>query len=78
MKKSLRSQYPREYRIWKAMRARCNSPCNSNTYYQINNIQVDKHWDSFSNFISDMRPCPEKYSIDRIDCSGNYCKDNCR
>lgn len=24
---SLRKQFPREYRIWKAMRARRNAPC---------------------------------------------------
>lgn len=30
----LRSLYKREYRIWKAMRARCNAPCYSDSTYQ--------------------------------------------
>ena len=78
MKSKLKAQYPREYRIWKAMRARCNSPCYSNSYYQLNGIKIDKRWDSFKNFIEDMGECPEKYSIDRINGNGNYTKNNCR
>ncbi|RTL05541.1 hypothetical protein EKK58_07770 [Candidatus Dependentiae bacterium] len=78
MKESFKKQYPREYRIWKALRARCNSTCFSNTYYQLHNIQVDIRWNSFKNFIEDMGICPEGCSIDRIDGNGNYTKDNCR
>jgi len=32
--------YPREYRIWKAMRARCNSSCFKNSNYQKNGLKV--------------------------------------
>lgn len=73
-----REHYPREYRIWKAMRSRCNAPCLSNTSYQRKGIKVCPEWDSFETFILDMGPCPPGYSIDRIDNDGNYCKENCR
>lgn len=70
--------YPREYRIWKAMRARCHSKCYSNTIYQKRGIKVCHRWDSFDNFISDMGKCPEGYTIDRIDTYSDYCPENCR
>lgn len=78
-KKSLRILYPREYRIWKAMKARCYSPCFSDSFYQKNNIQVCEKWkNSFENFFNDMGKAPEGYSIDRIDNMGNYSPNNCR
>jgi hypothetical protein len=61
------------------MRSRCNAPCFADSYYQKKGIKVCPEWDSFDTFIADMGPCPDsKYSIDRIDNDGNYCKDNCR
>ena len=73
-----RQKYPRTYRIWKNMRARCNAPCNADSNYQLNNIQVVKEWADFNTFLTDMNPAPEGWSIDRIDNSGDYCKENCR
>jgi len=32
--------YPREYRIWKAMRARCAAPSYKNLRYQVKGIKV--------------------------------------
>lgn len=69
---------PREYRIWKAMRARCSAPCLRHYSYQQKGIKVCKEWDSFNQFMIDMGEAPEGYSIDRIDNDGNYCKENCR
>lgn len=42
---SLRKQFPREYRIWKAMRARCNAPCFKDSVYQRRKIKVCNRWD---------------------------------
>lgn len=74
----LRKQYSREYRIWKALRARCNAPCYNNSTYQSNGIKCCRRWASFEHFISDMGECPEGYSIDRIDNSKGYEPSNCR
>ena len=63
----LKNIYKREYRIWKALRARCNSPCYCNSTYQKKGIKCCRRWKSFEHFISDMGKCPEGYSIDRID-----------
>ena len=74
----LKNLYKKEYRIWKALRARCNAPCYSNSTYQKKGIKCCRRWQSFEHFISDMGKCPEGYSIDRIDNNKGYYKDNCR
>lgn len=63
------------------MKARCyNENHKSYIDYGGRGIAVCDEWlVDFSAFFRDMgnRPGPE-YSIDRKDCNGNYCKDNCR
>ena len=71
----------KEYRIWRAMKARCYSPCNQNDgYYQKENIQVCDRWkNSFQNFLEDMGKIPSNdYSIERIDYRKDYCPENCK
>lgn len=70
----------KEYRAWKAMKARCYSFCNRNHgKYRENNIQVCDSWkNSFEEFYKDLGKCPEGYSLDRIDNKGNYEASNCR
>lgn len=76
---SNRQLHPREYRIWKGMRARCYASCNKNMgNYQKLHIKVCDRWNSFDNFIEDMGLCPNGYTIDRIDSTKDYCPENCR
>ena len=69
----------KEYRIWKAMKARCYAPSQNKGYYKQNHIQVCDRWrNDFETFLSDMGSIPgEDYSIERIDVMGDYCPENC-
>lgn len=70
----------KEYSCWLGMRNRCcnqKSPDYEN--YGGRGINVCARWiNSFENFYSDMRDCPEGFSLDRIDVNGNYEPGNCR
>ena len=69
------------YRIWKAMRDRCNRE-GSIQYrdYGGRGIKVCERWNSYENFLADMGERPSrKHSIDRYpDIDGNYEPGNCR
>ena len=58
----------RLYRIWLAMRSRCNNP--KTTYYHRyggRGIRVCARWDDFANFRTDMGDPPDpSYSLDRF------------
>lgn len=68
----------RTYRIWKAMRTRCNNP---NTKFWRNyggrGIKVCPRWDSFEAFYEDMGACPDGLSIERKNSNGDYEPSNC-
>lgn len=78
----------RFYRIWAAMKTRCNNPSQlSYKEYGNRGIRVCEDWEIFNNFKEDMYQSylehVEKYgeketTLDRIDTNGDYCKENCR
>ena len=69
-----------EYCSWECMKGRCMNPHNKFYHnYGAKGITVCDEWMKFENFYRDMGPKPSnKHSIDRIDTTGNYCKENCR
>lgn len=68
----------RQYMIWANMIQRCTNP-NHKNFSTYGKLGVCKKWLTFSGFWEDMK---EGYSddltIDRIDNSKGYSKDNCR
>ena len=68
-----------EYTAWKNMRARCrNTKIQHWKHYGGKGVTVDPQFASFENFFAYMGPCPQGFSIDRIDNNGNYAPGNIR
>ena len=60
------------YTSWQNMKRRCGKEKG----YE--NVLYDENWSAFENFLQDMGERPEGHSLDRIDGSQGYRKDNCR
>ena len=68
------------YTVWKSMIQRCMNP-NQKSYqhYGGRGITVCERWKNFENFLADMGERPmDNLSLDRIDNSLGYFKENCR
>ena len=68
------------YASWLAMKHRCN-PKNAAAHpnYAGRGINICNEWNlSFERFLEDMGCRPEKTTLDRIDPSRGYFKENCR
>jgi len=67
------------YATWEHMVQRCNNP-NHKRYkdYGGRGIKICKRWLKFENFLEDMKECPPKLSLDRINNNLGYYKENCR
>ena len=70
----------RIYSIWTDMKKRCDNKKHiSYPYYGGRGISYDESWNDFNNFYSDMYVTySDELSLDRINPSKNYSKDNCR
>lgn len=67
------------YNSWNAMRSRCLCKTNPEYHrYGGAGITIDPTWNSYAAFRSDMGRRPEGTSLDRIDGSKGYYKENCR
>lgn len=67
------------YRAWVDMRRQCTQPHRPDyKNYGARGITVCPRWlDSFEEFLADMGPKPEGYTLDRLNNSQGYSKDNC-
>lgn len=68
------------YNSWRKMRERCNN-VDDRMYseYGGKGVKVCPEWnESFKKFYEDMGDCPEGFTIDRIENTKGYSKDNCR
>lgn len=68
------------YICWAGMLSRCKYKSHASyKNYGGRGIKVCKEWnDSFLSFLNDMGEKPLNKSIERIDCNGDYCKENCK
>lgn len=74
--------YTKEYTIYHDMKDRCyNENYKQFSDYGGRGITVCPEWlgeNGFVKFIEDMGPREKGLTLERIDCNGNYCKDNCK
>lgn len=70
----------KEYRIWRAMKARCYAPSQTKGMYKQNHITVCDRWkNDFDAFLADMGNIPgNDYSLERINVLKGYQPDNCK
>jgi hypothetical protein len=67
----------RTYVSWRSMWARCTDNKRRDYDFYKEKIPYDR-WKSFENFFADMGERPPNTSLDRIDNSKGYFKENCR
>ena len=65
------------YKSWHSMHQRCQGKGGHESYVK-NGITVCERWNSFENFVKDMGERPTGMTIDRIDGTKGYYKENCR
>lgn len=67
------------YRSYRSMVTRCTDPAHKDyARYGGRGIGIDPSWSTFSGFLSDMGIRPAGTTLDRIDNSKGYSRDNCR
>jgi hypothetical protein len=67
------------YSVWESMKKRCLNPKSSNfDRYGAKGVTICEDWMDFRNFLEDMGERPTGMTLDRIDNSKGYYKENCR
>lgn len=65
------------YKSWHAMIQRCEGKGGHKSYPD-RGISVCEEWMSFNNFLNDMGERPKRKTLDRIDNTKGYSKNNCQ
>ena len=66
-------------KTWMNMLERCYLASSASyKYYGAQGIEVVDEWHIFTNFLEDMGERPHNMTIDRIDNTKNYSKENCK
>jgi hypothetical protein len=67
------------YQSWQGMHSRCKYPTHKDySNYGARGIKVCNRWFNFVNFLEDMGERPKGLTLDRKDCTKDYCKENCK
>jgi len=67
------------YSSWRAMMGRCNNKNHTDySFYGAKGITVCLRWNNFENFLEDMGERPTNTTLDRINGTLGYFKENCR
>lgn len=66
-----------EHESWRSMKARVRCVGNKD-YKKYKDYSIDPKWETFLGFYNDMGKRPDGTSLDRIDNSQGYFKENCR
>jgi hypothetical protein len=74
------------YKRWSGMKQRCNNKnCHAWADYGGRGIGILPEWNTSTGYTmyndwieNNLGPCPDGYTLDRIDNNGDYCPDNLR
>lgn len=69
------------YKTWRGLAHKVTHATKNEKLFCYKDVKVCERWtgpQGFINFVDDMGPKPEGYTLDRIDPYGDYCPENCR
>lgn len=76
---SRRNGCSRAYRAWCSMKSRCSASKKSHrARYFERGVSFCKRWEKFENFLADMGEPEDGMTLDRVNNSRGYSKNNCR